>query len=75
MSVQPPLSAGWARQLTSMPDPRDRLDALQHAELTVRSEVRKVLTGLAVEFDIERREIEDCDRRPPTLAGYLSSSA
>ena len=46
MSVQLPLPAGWARQFTSMLDPRDRLDALAHAKLSARTEVRKVLARL-----------------------------
>lgn len=58
MSIQLPLPAGWARQFTSMPDPRDRLDALDHAKLTARTEIRKVLTRLMDEFGVESREID-----------------
>jgi len=58
MSVQLPLPAGWARQFTSMPDPRDRLDALEHAKLRARTEIRKVLTKLIEEFGVEPREID-----------------
>lgn len=57
MSIQLPLPAGWARQFTSMPDPRDRLDALEHAKLSARTEIRKVLTRLIDEFGIQPREI------------------
>lgn len=53
MGVQLPLPAGWARQLTSRPDPRDRLDALEHAKLTAHTEIRKVLTGLIDAFGIQ----------------------
>ena len=59
MSVQLPLPAGWARQFTSMLDPRDRLDALAHAKLSARTEVRKVLARLIDEFGVRPREI-DC---------------
>ena len=58
MSVQLPLPAGWAGQFVSMPDPRDRLDALEHAKLTARTEIRKVLTGLIDEFGVQPREID-----------------
>ena len=58
MSVQLPLPAGWARQFVSMPDPRYRLDALEHAKLTARTEIRKVLTGLIDEFGVQPREID-----------------
>ena len=57
MSVQLPLPAGWARQFTSMPDPRDRLDALEHAKLTARTDIRKVLMRLIDEFGVQPREI------------------
>lgn len=57
MSIQLPLPAGWARQFASMPDPRDRLDALEHAKLTARTEIRKELIGLIDEFGIQPREI------------------
>lgn len=58
MSIQLPLPAGWARQFASMPDPRDRLDALAHAKLSARTEIRKVLTGLIDEFGVQPREID-----------------
>ena len=58
MSVQLPLPAGWARQFTSMPDPRDRLDALGHAKLSARTEIRQVLTRLIDEFGVQPREID-----------------
>jgi hypothetical protein len=58
MSLQLPLPAGWARQFTSMPDPRDRLDALEHAKLTARADIRKILSRLIDEFGIRPREID-----------------
>lgn len=58
MGTQLPLPAGWARQFASMPDPRDRLDALGHARLSARTEIRKVLTRLADEFDVRAREVD-----------------
>lgn len=58
MGTQLPLPAGWARQFASMPDPRDRLDALEHAKLNARTEIRKVLTGLIDEFGVRPREID-----------------
>lgn len=41
-----------------MPDPRDRLDALEQAKLTARTEIRKVLTGLIDEFGVRPRVID-----------------
>lgn len=57
MGTRLSLPASWARQFVSMPDPRDRLDALEHAKLTGRTEIRKVLTGLIEEFGVLSREI------------------
>lgn len=58
MSGQLSLPAGWVGQFTSMPDPRDRLDALEHAKLTARTEIRRVLTRLIDEFGVRPREID-----------------
>ena len=58
MGTQLPLPAGWARQFASMPDPRDRLDALEHAKLTARTEIRKVFARLIDEFGVRPREID-----------------
>lgn len=58
MGTQLPLPAGWARQFASMSDPRDRLDALQHAKLTARTEIRKVFTRLIEELSVRPREID-----------------
>jgi len=58
MGTQLVLPAGWARQFASMPDPRDRLDALEHAKLSARTEIRKVLMRLIDEFGIQPREID-----------------
>lgn len=58
MSVQLPLPAGWARQFANMPDPRDRLDVLEHAKLSARTEIRSVLTRLIDEFGVDPREID-----------------
>jgi len=58
MGTQLPLPAGWARQYASMPDPRDRRDALDHAKLSARTEIRKVLTRLIDEFGVRPREID-----------------
>ncbi|HQS18821.1 MAG: hypothetical protein B7Y08_18615 [Rhodospirillales bacterium 24-66-33] len=41
-----------------MPDPRDGLDALEHAKLSARTEIRKVLMRLIDEFGIQPREID-----------------
>jgi len=58
MGTQLPLPAGWARQFTSLPDPRDRLDALGHAKLSAKTEIRNVLTRLIDEFGVQPREID-----------------
>jgi hypothetical protein len=58
MGTQLTLPASWARQFVRMPDPRDRLDALEHAKLTARTEIRKVLQRLIDEFGVQPREID-----------------
>jgi hypothetical protein len=58
MGTQLPLPASWARHFVSMPDPRDRLDALAIAKVTARSEIRKVLMGLIEEFGVRPHEID-----------------
>jgi hypothetical protein len=57
MGTQLPLPAGWARQFASMPDPRDRLDALEHAKIAARTEIRRALSRLANEFDVRTGEM------------------
>ena len=58
MGTQLLLPASWARQFVSMPDPRDQLDALEHAKLSARAEIRKVLQRLMDEFGVRPREID-----------------
>ena len=58
MGTQLPLPASWARQFISLPGPRDRLDALEHAKLSARTEIRKVLQRLMDEFGVRPREID-----------------
>lgn len=58
MGTQLALPAGWARQFASMPDPRDRLDALEHAKIATRTEIRRALIRLTDQFDIRAREID-----------------
>jgi hypothetical protein len=58
MGTQLSLPASWARQFVSMPDPRDRLDALQQAKLDVKAAIRLQFDGLADGFGIQTREID-----------------
>lgn len=58
MSVQLPLPAGWARNFVSMPDPRDRLDALLRDRDDAKAEVRLVLDRLADKYDVPARDVD-----------------
>ena len=72
MSMQLPLPAGWARQFTSMPDPRGRLDTLEHAKLSARAEIRSVLNRLIEEFGVRPREIDHAmDHVDDTISDLL----
>lgn len=57
MTVQLRLPAGWARNWTSTPDPRERLDALQQAKLDVKAAIRTQFDGLADRFGVQVREV------------------
>ncbi len=52
MSVQLPLPAGWARNFVSMPDPRDRLDALLRDRDDAKAQIRLILDRLADKYDV-----------------------
>lgn len=57
MTVQLPLPAGWARNYVSMPNPRDRLDALAQDRLDAKAAIRSVLDALAEKHDVSVREV------------------
>lgn len=57
MNVQLPLPAGWARNYISMPDPRDRLEALVQDKLDAKAAIRSVLDALAEKHDVTVPEV------------------
>ncbi len=57
MEIQLPLPAGWARDFVSMPDPRDRLDALLRDRCDAKAEIRLVLDRLADKHSVPTREV------------------
>lgn len=58
MELQLPLPAGWARNFTGMPDPRDRLDALLRDRADAKAEIRLVLDRLADKHDVPARDVD-----------------
>jgi len=58
METQLPLPAGWARNFVSMPDPRDRLDALLRDRDDAKAEIRLVLDRLADKYDVPARDVD-----------------
>lgn len=58
MGTQLPLPASWARHLSSMPNLRDLVDALEHAKFNAKTEIRKVLTRVIEEVEVDPREID-----------------
>ena len=58
MDLQLPLPAGWARNFVSMPDPRDRLDALLRDRDDAKAEIRLVLDRLAEKYDVPARDVD-----------------
>ena len=58
METQLPLPAGWARNFVSMPDPRDRLDALLRDRDDAKAEICLVLDRLADKYDVPARDVD-----------------
>lgn len=58
MEMQLTLPAGWARNFTRMPDPRDRLDALLRDRDDAKAEMRLVLDRLADKYDVPARDVD-----------------
>jgi hypothetical protein len=58
MEIQLRLPASWARNFVSMPDPRDRLDALLRGRGDAKAEIRLVLDRLADKHDVPTRDVD-----------------
>jgi len=59
MGTQLPLPAGWARNLQSLRDPRDSLDALVQDRLDAKAEIRAVLDRLAEKYNVPAADVTD----------------
>jgi hypothetical protein len=57
MSIQLSLPAGWARNLSSLRDPRDRLDQLVQDKLDAKADIRAVLDRLAEKYGVPVRDV------------------